>query len=117
MGVAVQLDPWIRQRRGSYGRFCDAPGREGDPCIPAELLKLLPGLGARMSLDAEIPGADAPDQLTPLTDHRFLNRDEGIRHRSTAVMLQVSGFSGPETHCGNRRALCERYRRKTSPKR
>ena len=108
MGLAVQLDPWIRQRRGPYGGFCDAPGREGDPCIPAELLKLFPGLGARMSLYAEIPGADAPDQLTPLTDHSFLNRDKGIEHRSAAVVLQVSGFLTAETHCGNRRALCER---------
>jgi hypothetical protein len=59
-----------------------------------------------------IPGADAPDQLTPHTDHSFLNRDEGNRHRLIAVVLQVSGFSGAETHCSNSPALCQRYRRK-----
>ena len=89
--LPVQLDTRIRQWRGPYGRPCDAPGRQDDPCIQAELLKLLPGLGARLGLDAEIPGADAPDQIT-LDDHRFLNRDEGDGHRLTAVVLQVSGF-------------------------
>ncbi len=91
LGLAVQLDTWIRQRRGPHTGPCDVPGRQGDPCIPAELLKLLPGLGAGLGLDAMIPGADAPDQITPLGDHCLLDRDERIGHRATAVVPKVSG--------------------------
>lgn len=63
------------------------------------------------------PETPAPDQITPLSDHCLLNRDEGIWHRFTAVVLQISEFSRAETYCGIRHALCERHRRKTSPKR
>jgi hypothetical protein len=54
------------------------------------------------------PGADAPDQITTLSDHCLLNRDEGIWHGFTAVVLKVSVFSGAETHCSNRCALTGR---------
>jgi len=50
---------------------------------------VLPGLRAGLSLNADFPGADAPDQIT-LDDHSFLNRDEGNGHRLIAVVLQVS---------------------------
>jgi hypothetical protein len=55
-------------------------------------LKLLPGLGATLGLNAILPGADAPDQFTP-NNHRFLNRDEGIWHGVTAVVLKVSAMA------------------------
>jgi len=91
LGLVVQLDPRIGQRRGPYGRLCEAPGHQGDPGILAKLLKLLPGLEATFGLCAMLPGADAPDQLTP-NDHRFLNRDKGIWHGVTAVVLKVSAM-------------------------
>jgi hypothetical protein len=54
-------------------------------------LKLIPGLGTTFGLYAMFPGADAPDQITTLSDHCLLDRDEGIWHGFTAVVLKVSG--------------------------
>jgi len=92
LGLVVQLDARIGQRRGPYGGPRDAPGHQGDPGILAKLLKLLPGLGATLVLCAMLPGADAPDQLT-VDDHRFLNRDEGIWHGVAAVVPKVSAMA------------------------
>jgi len=91
LGLAVQLDARIGQRRWPYGGPRDASGHQGDPGILAKLLKLLPGLEATLGLCAMLPGADAPEQLT-LDDHRFLNRDKGIWHGVTAVAPKVSAM-------------------------
>lgn len=90
MGLAVLLDPWIRQRRGPYGGPCDACGGEGDPCISAAALQHQPGARAALRFNAQIPGAEAPHGLTGNHDH-LKDRDQGIRlHRLAAVVMQVS---------------------------